>query len=177
VSRPYAAPITAVVRRAMIGDGPWYSPDLPFHCDWEALARFARCGPVAYLATETAWNCSHRGPRLTDLDQGSFWSEYLTMAERLWGADPAFLAQHGELYRAALARAHRLRARWLIKEGRTAEARADLREVGEAAPVDRLLAALPSRAIPVPLVRQLRLAWRRRQYRALQRAAAAGTAR
>ncbi|MFN8516358.1 MAG: glycosyltransferase family A protein [Chloroflexia bacterium] len=168
VSQPYAAPLTTVVRRALLGDGPWFPPDLTFHCDWEGLARFARRGPVAYLATETAWNWSHRGPRLTDLDQGGFWSEYLTMAQRLWGADEAFLAQHGERYRAALARAYRRRARWLIKEGRTAEARADLRAAGEIAPVERLLATLPGRAIPVPLVRHLRFTWRRwRRGRAL----------
>jgi glycosyltransferase involved in cell wall biosynthesis len=164
VSRPYAAPLTAVVRRALLGDGPWFPPDLTFHCDWEGLARFAQRGPVVFLACETAWNWSHSGPRMTDLDQGTYWSEYLTMVRRLWGADAAFMTRHAQRYRAALAHAHRRRARWLIKEGRTAEARADLRDAGELAPFDRLLAALPGRAIPVPLVRQVRLRWRRRHH-------------
>jgi glycosyltransferase involved in cell wall biosynthesis len=156
VSQPYAAPLTAIVRRALLGDGPWFPGDLTFHCDWEGLARFARRGPVAFLACETAWNWSHPGPRMTDLDQGTYWSEYLTMARRLWGADVQFLARHADRYRVALARAHRRRARWLIKEGRTREARADLRAAGDAPALDRMLAALPGRAIPVPLVRRLR---------------------
>ena len=86
------------------------------------------------------------------------------MAQRLWGRDAAFLDQHGERYRTALMHAHQRRARWLIKEGRTAEARADLRLAGQVAPLDRLLAAIPGRAIPVPLIRQLRLFWRRRHH-------------
>lgn len=175
VARPYAAPLTAVVRRAAVGDAPWFPGDLTFHCDWEGLARFAKRGPVAFLATETAWNWSHPGPRLTDLDQGTYWSEYLTMAQRVWGADALFLARHREAYRAALALAHRRRARWLIKEGRTTEARGDLRQAGQAAPVDRLLAAIPSRAIPVPLIRQLRLFWRRRHHGASSPVAAGST--
>ena len=166
VARSYVAPITAVIRRALIGDGPLFPGDLSFQCDWEGLARIARRGPVAYLACETAWNCSHEGPRLTDISQGAYWSEYLTMVERLWGQDTAFLASHDAPYRAAVAHAHQRRARWLIKEGQTAAARADLRSVGGGARLERLLAALPGWAIPVHLARRLRALRRAAHHRA-----------
>lgn len=77
------------------------------------------------------------------------------MAERLWGRDEAFLARHAGRYRAAVANAHRQRARWLIKGGRTREARADLRAGGGSA-LERGLATLPGWALPVPVIRGLR---------------------
>lgn len=155
VTGSYAAPLTAVIRRDLIGAGPWFPHDLTFHCDTEGLARIARCGPVAFLDCETAWNWGHDGPRLTDISRDRYWTEYLTVLERLWGQDEAFLARHGSRYRAAMANAHRQRARWLIAEGRTREARGDLRAIG-GAPVERCLAALPGWAIPARLGRRLR---------------------
>jgi glycosyltransferase involved in cell wall biosynthesis len=155
VSASYAAPLTAVIRRELAGEGPWFPGDLAFHCDTEGLARIARHGPVAFLDCETAWNWGHDGPRLTDISRHAYWTEYLTVAERLWGRDEAFLARHGARHRAAVANAHRQRARWLIREGRTREARADLRVAGGAR-LERCLAALPGWAIPVPLIRSLR---------------------
>ncbi len=166
VARSYAAPFTAIIRRSLAGDGPWFPGDLSFHCDWEGLARLGKRGPVAYLDCETAWNWSHEGPRLTDISQGDYWSEYLTMVERLWGQDPTFLAAHDAAYRAAVAHAHQWRARWLIKEGQTAAARDDLRVVGEGARLERLLAALPGWAIPVSLARRLRALRRAAHHRA-----------
>lgn len=156
VARSYAAPLTAVIRRDLVGPGPWFPDDLSFHCDWEGLARFARRGPTAYLACETAWNWGHDGPRMTDISQFHYWTEYLTMVQRLWGQDEDFLAEHGARFHAAVANAYRQRARWLIKQGRTREARADLRLGGGGPPFDRLLAALPGWAIPAALIRRLR---------------------
>ncbi|HEY8598836.1 MAG TPA: glycosyltransferase family A protein [Thermomicrobiales bacterium] len=156
VARSYAAPLVAVVRRDRVGPGPWFPEDLSFHCDWEALARFARCGPVAFLDCETAWNWGHDGPRMTDISQGAYWAEYLTMLQRLWGQDAAFLAAHGGSYRAALYQAHKRRARWLLKEGRVIDARGDLEAIGGGPLAYRLAAALPARAIPVELIHRAR---------------------
>ncbi len=129
VARSYAAPLIAVVRRDRVGAGPWFPEDLSFHCEWEALARFARDGPTAFLDCETAWNWGHDGPRMTDISQGAFWAEYLTMIQRLWGQDTNFLATQSARYQEALYHAHKRRARWLLKEGRIQEARGDLQAI------------------------------------------------
>lgn len=155
VARSYAAPLAAVVRRDRVGPGPWFPEDLSFHCDWEALARFARCGPVAFLDCETAWNWGHDGPRMTDISQGDYWAEYLTMIQRLWGQDTTFLAVHGSRYRAALYQAHKQRARWLLKEGRINEARDDLQAIDGGPLAYRLVAALPAQAIPSELIHRV----------------------
>jgi glycosyltransferase involved in cell wall biosynthesis len=155
VSRSYIGPITMVIRRELAGAGPWYPEDLIFHFDWEGPARMARRGPIAYLDCELCWNWGHDGPRLTDASQHLYWSEYLTMVQRLWGQDKEFLARYSALYRQALTNAYVKRARWLIKEGRTHEARADLHAIGGGPLLYRFMATLPERYVPVALIHGL----------------------
>lgn len=143
-----------MVRRDRVGAGPWFPEDLSFHCDWEALARFARCGPTAFLDCETAWNWGHDGPRMTDISQGAYWAAYLTMIPRLWGQDTNFLATQSARYQEALYHAHKRRARWLLKECRIHEARGDLQAIDGGPLAYRLAAAMPERTFPVQLVRQ-----------------------
>jgi glycosyltransferase involved in cell wall biosynthesis len=156
VARSYIGPITMVIRRELAGPGPWYPEDLIFHFDWEGPARMARRGPIAHLDCELCWNWGHDGPRLTNTSQYLYWSEYLTMVQRLWGEDADFLLRHGTRYRQAVTNAHVKRARWLIKEGRTAGARADLRASGGGPLLYRFMAALPERCVPVGLIHGLR---------------------
>jgi len=77
------------------------------------------------------------------------------MVRRLWGQDEVFMARHGARYHRAIADARLKRARWLIKEGRTDEARADLRAIGGGPLHYRLLAAVPGRIVPVGLLHGL----------------------
>lgn len=66
---------------------------------------------------------------MTDISQGAFWAEYLTMIQRLWGQDTNFLATQSARYQEVLYHAHKRRARWLLKEGRIQEARGDLQAI------------------------------------------------
>ena len=63
----FVATFTWVVRKDLAGDAIHFSPDLPTCDDWECFGRVARCGPAAYLDTETAWQHGHSGPRITRL--------------------------------------------------------------------------------------------------------------
>jgi glycosyltransferase involved in cell wall biosynthesis len=120
-----------------------FAEDLPLYEDWECFARLARAGRGAYLACETAWNHGHAGPRLTGADALTTTSTRIAMLNRIWGADAPFLATAGEQYRRVLARQHLLRARALIKAGRTSEARQELQRAGGGPFAYHALAGLP----------------------------------
>ena len=98
------------------------------------LRRNGLAGPVkieavAYLACETARQHAHDGPRLTGAGDLARATATLAMFERVWGADPAFLKQHGELYARAVQEQRQRRVRALLGLGRTAEALRELRDL------------------------------------------------
>ena len=139
----YVMTITTMVRRVESGAALRFAEDVPLFEDTECFGRLAAIGKAAYLDVETAWNHGHAGPRLTDLDTASSTLARLTVLERVWGGDEAFLAQHGDAYRERRAHLYRVRARQLLARGRTREARAALREARSGPLADRLLASLP----------------------------------
>ena len=138
----YVATFTVMVRRDA-GAALRFAEDLPLYEDWECFARLARAGRGAYLACETAWNHGHAGPRLIGADALTAASTCIAMLSRIWGADAPFLATSGEQYRRVLARQHLLRARALIKAGRTSEARQELQRAGGVPFAYHALAGLP----------------------------------
>ncbi len=143
----YVSTITLVVRRERAGDALRFAEDLPVSEDKECIGRLAGQGLAAYLDCDTAWNWGHDGERLTDAKTPTLVAARLTLMERVWGSDPAFLAQHGDRYAAAVARQYCKRARWLMVRGRMDEARQDLRRA-KASPLSyRLLAALPGSVV------------------------------
>ena len=142
MNRCYVSTITVMVRRDA-GDALRFAEDLPLYEDWECFARLARAGCGAYLACETAWNHGHAGPRLMNADALAQANARVAMLNRIWGADAPFLATAGEQYRRVLARQHLLRARALIKAGRTSEARQELRRAGGGPLAYHALAGLP----------------------------------
>ena len=139
----YVATFTVVTRRLAAGANLRFAEDIPLHEDSECFARLARSGQAAYLDVETARNHGHDGPRITDIDLYRGTSARLTMLERVWGSDAAFLAGHRDAYDRRRAELYHMRARWLLSRGRTREARDDLRHAGAAPLPDRMLAALP----------------------------------
>jgi GT2 family glycosyltransferase len=140
---PYVAANTLLVRRDRAGDVLHFPEDLPTYEEWECFARLARRGPAAFLDCATARQWSHAGPRLTDADVLTRATTRITLLQRVWGQDPAFLAGHRVAY-AEVLRAQRLvRARALIRGGRTAEARRELAAAGTAPAAYRMAAALP----------------------------------
>lgn len=139
----YIATFTVAVRRVEAGAALHYAQGVPLYEDWECFGRLAGAGTAAYLDVETARNHGHGGSRLTDADTFVSTTTRLQILEHLWGRDAAFLARHGEEYRERRACLHRLRARLLLTQGRTREARAALREAGSGPLADRLLASLP----------------------------------
>lgn len=135
---------TLMFRRAVLADGTVRFPeDIRVSEDAEFVARLAGRGPAAYLDVETEVFHQHEGERLTHLGSFAFVDARLRLLARVWGADPAFLKAHGDLYRAAADRLHLLRARILLGHGRPAEARAEVALASAAPPYYRLLCALP----------------------------------
>lgn len=144
LERMYVAASTAIVRRELAGDAFLFAEDLRICEDWFCFGSLARKGPAAYLDSPTVLNHGHAGARLTgEQGQLGLLSARIAILERLWGADPDFLATSGERYDEVLADLHARRARWLISHGRMAEARADLRRVGDPPAGLRLLSLLP----------------------------------
>src|SRR4029079_14700964 len=69
--------------------------------------------------------------------------ERLVLLDRIWSADAAFMAAHGARHRAAFERPHVRRARCLLRNGGTTEARGELAAAGGGPLSHRLLARLP----------------------------------
>jgi len=65
------------------------------------------------------------------------------MMERVWGADPDFMSRHRDDYVRVLAEQHDTCARWLLRHGRTREARQALRKVPQSRFRDRALSMMP----------------------------------
>jgi glycosyltransferase involved in cell wall biosynthesis len=157
----YVCTSTVVVRKAAAGAALRFAEDLRRFQDWECFGRLAGAGTAAYLDCETQWNRDHAGARLTRADELYCETARLAVLERVWGSDAAFLARHGDSYRAVVSGHRHARARALLAEGRNAEARQEFRAAGSAGLLDRLLSSLPG-----PLTRALVGARRRLRPRA-----------
>jgi glycosyltransferase involved in cell wall biosynthesis len=139
----YVCTSTVMVRRKEAGLALRFAEDLRRFQDWECFGRLAGSGLAAYLDCETQWNCDHAGPRLTRADELYCSMARITILQRVWGADPAFLARHGPRYLEALAFRQRARARALLGLGRTREARDGFRLAGSSSLAERALSTLP----------------------------------
>lgn len=139
----YVCTSTVMVRKDAAGDAFAYAEDLARFQDWECFGRLAGKGPAAFLDCETQWNCDHSRPRLTQADQVYCETARMTVLERVWGNDPGFLARHGDRFRQVLASHHQAKIRNLLVQGRTREAREEMRRMGAASVGERALASLP----------------------------------
>lgn len=149
MERDFVPTFTLVARRDA-GDALHFAEDTPTYEDWECFARLAGAGTAAYLDCDTAWQCEHGGPRLTNAKVVDRATSRLQILERVWGADPAFQAAHRDRYLAVCRRYRLHRAIALFHQLQLREARCDLREAGGGPFRYRMLAALPD-----PLVRGL----------------------
>lgn len=143
--QPYVPAWTALVRRSLAGAAFHFAEDLQTAEDWACFGQIARAGPAAYLDCETAWNHGHAGPRVTgNAGLIGYLNCHLSLAERIWGRDAAFLAHRRSEYLEVTSSIHLKRARWYVSRGRTDEARADLAAAGAGAPRSlRFMVALP----------------------------------
>jgi glycosyltransferase involved in cell wall biosynthesis len=114
--RSFIAAFTLMVRKAA-------APDLRFATDfvtaeeWPAFGALTGLGPGAILDLETARQNGHDGPRLTEAALTSWADCFLIGLKQVWGADPEFLAQHGDEYRRVLTEIQLLRALGEVKAG------------------------------------------------------------
>ncbi len=141
----YVPAWTSLIRKELAGDDLYNGEDMPLCEEWIMYGRLAKRGPVAYLNCDTAINHGHTGPRVTS-NAGliGFHTGHLMLAKKVWGQDPAFLAQHHDHFDRTVAAIHLRRARALIAAGRNVEARADIAAARERAPqLLRFLAAMP----------------------------------
>lgn len=142
----YMATSTVMVRRLEAGDALRFAEDLPISEDKACFARVASRGLGAYFAIDLAIQWGHGGPRASDTNLYTLATTKLLLIDQIWQSDPVFV----RAYAADIDRIRRAnllkRARWLLARGRTAEARADLRQVANAPLSYRALAALPGPA-------------------------------
>jgi glycosyltransferase involved in cell wall biosynthesis len=148
--RGHVLTTSLVARRAEAGDALHFAEDVPTLEDLECFGRLSRRGPAAFFDYETAWQHGHDGERLSEFDSLRRAGANLVVLERIWGADPAFLAAHGAKYQSVVDELRRSRAGDLILLGRLREAREELARMQRPPLGHRLLARLPA-----PLVRRL----------------------
>jgi hypothetical protein len=140
----YVFTTTPVVRKQAVGDALHFAEDLPTYEDWECYGRLAQRGLCASLASETAWRHGHSGPRLTGTAVVDAGLARMAVLERVWGADPSYLAAHVGDFRAVCTRRQHLVIRALLRRGRLPAAR-EILSRREAAPLSsKMLAHLPN---------------------------------
>jgi len=139
---------TLLVRRSAVGDALRFAEDLPLYEDWECFARICGKGDCAYLDVDTAIQCSHSGPRLTDAGRLDAATARLKVIERTWASDPAFMRSHGEDVRRLVGKLQRTMLRQLILLDRREEARA-LADLCNGAWLERLAMFLPKGLLQV----------------------------
>lgn len=146
-----------MVRREAAGDALRFSEDLPVLENKECFAKLAGKGPAAYLDTETTWQNGHSGPRLTQTHKVGWSSARLSVFERVWLKDKAFIAKHGE-HLQQMVWAERLnRAHLYLGLGMSKEAREDLRQVPSSPLSYRLLSKVPGPLLKSTLVLRRKL--------------------
>lgn len=139
----YLSTITIMIRRRDAGDAIHFCEGVRTYEDWECFGRLARRGLAAYLDYETSVNHTHPGPRLTDAARVVCAESRLVVLRNVWGADPEFLAAHGDEYRALVHEQELQRVRGLIILGRVREARREVHKLRGVPLAYRLLCCLP----------------------------------
>lgn len=137
---------TLLVRRSVVGEALHFGVDLPVHEDWECFARIARAGDCAYLDVDTALQCTHDGPRLTQAGLYESAKARITLIERTWGRDAAFMQAHGSEVAGVLADLRRTMLRQLIRLNRRDEAHALLAQM-DGTWLERLALMVPHAAL------------------------------
>jgi glycosyltransferase involved in cell wall biosynthesis len=120
---PFITNITLMIRNPVGAEALVFADDLPTCEELPAFGRLTKAGVGALFDVETAWQNGHYGARLTSVSKDVWADAWLAGLERVWGSDPAFLAVHGDEYRAAVAEVRLLRSIALAREGDRAEAR------------------------------------------------------
>ena len=146
----YVSTITIMVRKEAAGESFRFPVDTNIYEEWECFGRLAKCGPAAYLDCETAVQNVHADPRLTDVGGIQQSTARIKLLHRLWGADESFMKAHSSRFQSVLKVHHLRRAKYLIKAGRTGEAKEDLKAIGGGPWSYRLLTSLPA-----PLINSL----------------------
>jgi GT2 family glycosyltransferase len=138
---------TMMVRRSVAGDQVRFTEGIATWEDWECFGRLARLGPFVYLDYLGAIQHSHSGPRVTDANWVRGPQSRLVVLQNVWGADPAFLAEFGEEYHALVRQQRLYRVRQLLREGRTLEARQEVRTLSGVPVLYRVLSRLPGNLV------------------------------
>ncbi|MEW6050271.1 MAG: glycosyltransferase family 2 protein [Candidatus Zixiibacteriota bacterium] len=146
----YVLTSSMVARKAEAGDALHFAEDVATYEDLECFGRLSLRGKAAYLDTETTWQHGHSGERLTDNAGLKRSHAHVTILERVWGSDRAFMEKHGEAYRRKLAQVRLERIADLIAVGQTGVARNELHRIEHAPLSYRLMAGVPG-----PLARNL----------------------
>lgn len=138
---------TVVVRREQAGDALCFPEDVKTYEDVECFARLAERGLAGYMGCETAWQHAHLATRLTDADPITCADTAITIIDRVWGADSAYLAGgKNRLEFQAVVDCHRVRkARVLLANGDRELARLELARCARKPWSLLLLTYVPSR--------------------------------
>jgi hypothetical protein len=139
----YVLTDTLVVRREQAGDALRFAEDLPTFEDLECFFRLARQGQAAFLDVETARQRDHASGRLSQVDRLHKIEARIRLVDRVWGADPSFLAEHRNLYRRTLQQLEEQRVKALLVCGMNQEAREVLARLDHHPWQLELLARLP----------------------------------
>lgn len=118
---------SVVVRRDLLDASTQYTERVALFEDWEFFARVARRASVGYVTVPTTVNVGHHDPgRVSKCSAVDRAQSYLTLLQRVWLADPEFVARYGAAARSAHGRALLAFAREALLARQRDDARAAL---------------------------------------------------
>lgn len=131
LEEPLILPSSAIFRRGFLTAADRFPENTRLCTDWEFFARLARRHPAAFLETETTVNRGHRDAvRLMSSGFDQRLSARLGIIERVWAADPEFVAAEGPLLRRVQAELMLRLAKYLLVTGDAEGARRVTRQWG-----------------------------------------------
>jgi glycosyltransferase involved in cell wall biosynthesis len=88
---------SVMARRSVMTESTKFAERVAIFEDWEFFARLARDGESAFADVVTTVNRGHAGPeRVTACSRLVRAQCYVSLLERVWKADPSFVAAHGD---------------------------------------------------------------------------------
>ncbi len=133
-----------VVRREAAGRHLHYPEDVRYCKDWECQAQLSSIGSAAYLDCDLYRWYEHPGARYADLEPFEKATCRLTILERMWGGDEAFLSKHGDEFQRKIDGQRNPRVRGFLLQGDVVSARKELGLIRSGSPLSfRFLALLP----------------------------------
>jgi len=139
----YLSADTLIVRKEAAGQALWFADDTKVAEELECGARLAAAGKGLYIHYESTLVHHHTGEQLVDNSGFDMAASRIVVLQRIWGADDNFLRHHRSYYEQRLRADRMIRVGGFLVQGKTKEARQEIKFTQNVPHSYKLLSKLP----------------------------------